>query len=202
MPSVDTSIETTVHHLESVTAEIKKLRDAVAVHRDAALGLETLTTKLTDLSQQLQRLPAEVKSQFSGVAQLVTQVGDALRPAGTVESAVRELVLGNEKLLAQLQRERELSSGEMRGLREELSSLRVLVSKQNQQTHDSLQQIATQTSASDTHLTQLAQRFDKSSSSQARDTEAIKTRLAKLTGLARRGFFALLRGKDAVAEPL
>ena len=202
MPSVDTSIETTVHQLESVTAEIKKLRDAVAVHRGAALGLETLTTKLTDLSQQLQHLPAEVKSQFSGVSQLVTQVGDALRPAGTVESAVRELVRGNEQLLAQLERERELSSGEMRSLREEVSSLRGMVSKQNQQTQDSLQQIVTQVSASDTRLIQLGQRFDKSSSSQAHDSEAIKTRLAKLTGLARRGFFALLRGKDAAAEPL
>lgn len=202
MPSVDPSIETTVRHLESVTVEIANLRDAVAGHRNAALGLEAVAATLSSLSQQLQRLPTDVKSEFAGISDLVTQSRDALRPAGTLEGAIRELARGNEQLSADLQREREILNGEMRSFRQEIGGVRALINEQFQQSHADIKNIAEQVSRSDSQLAELRKGLDRFSSTQARDAEAIKTRLAKLTGLARRGFFALLRGKDAPADPL
>src|SRR3546814_11382514 len=48
-----------------------------------------------------------------------------------------------------------------------------------------------------TKLAGLSERHGEYSAAQAESAELIKARLAKLTGLARRGFLAILRGTDA-----
>src|SRR3546814_2464888 len=100
------SPEATVRDLEAVTAWITRLRDAVAEHREAALGLDEIATSLGELARQLPLLPGEIQSQFSGIPALVSSLETALRPTGTLESAIKDLVAANEQLVQQLQADR------------------------------------------------------------------------------------------------
>lgn len=188
MSNSEFSIEETVRGLGSVTEEINKLRDVVSKHRDASLGLTSVATTLSELSQQLMQLPSGVKAQFSGVAQLVRDMDASLRPAGALQSSIRELVVSNERLLSEFHAERDLIRSELRSLREESKAAQNSMRELQNQMHEDLRQLSIL--------------GKEHAATQTRETDAIKARLAKLTGLARRGFFALLRGKDAPSEPL
>jgi hypothetical protein len=207
----ESSLETMVRDLETVTGEIGRLRDAVANHRDAALGLDAIATSLGNLARQLPNLPREVQNQFSGVSQLVLSLEAALRPAGSLEASINSLVANNEQVLRQLLSDREVLRSELQAFKEEAVSLRALMRELHAETRSDLATVLTsvQERAASSDLAALAattqelsHRHMDHSAAQERDAEAIRTRLAKLTGLARRGFFAILRGKDAPPEPL
>lgn len=207
MSDFESSIEQTVRDLGTVTEEISRLRSAVASHREAASGLESIGTALSELTRQLARLPSNVEAQFSGVSQAVANLDVALRPAGALETSVHELVASNERLLGQLSAERESLRSELQGFREDLSRIQAAV--QERALSSDLATLATANAAGFSQLNsmpddihQLSVATKEQAAAQARETGAIKARLAKLTGLARRGFFAILRGKDAPPDPL
>lgn len=209
MNDVEHSLETTVRNLETVTAEIGRLRDAVADHRSAALGLEAVSNSLAELTQQLPSLPREVKSQFSGVSQLVSSLEAALRPAGALESTINSLVASNEGLLQELLSERKAFRSELQAFREDAAALRALVSELHAKTQSDLAGVhnsvldrakSVDLAALAATTQELSHRQAERYEAQERETDAIKTRLAKLTGLARRGFLAILRGQDAPPE--
>lgn len=211
MSDVELSLETTVRDLETVTAEIKRLRDAVVDHRNATLGLEAVANSLGELTRQLPSLPREIQSQFSGVSQLVSSLEAALRPAGTLENTIKNLVASNEGLQQQLLSERDVFRSELQAFREDAAALRVLVSELHAKTQSDLAGVhgsvldrakSIDLAALAATTQELSQRHMERSEAQERDSEAIKARLAKLTGLARRGFLAILRGQDAPPEPI
>src|SRR3546814_9435492 len=82
-------------------------RHAVAEPLEAALGLYEIATSLCEVARQLPLLPDEIQSQFSGIPALVSSLETALRPTGTLESAIKDLVAANEQLVQQLQADRE-----------------------------------------------------------------------------------------------
>ena len=225
MNTSDTALETTIRELGSVTSEIGRLRDSVAQHHTAALGLDSVAATLTDLTSLLKQLPTELRNEFSGVSVLINQLEIALRPAGVLESTIGDLVRSNEGLLSQIHAERELLLTEMKGFRIDVGSVRELVQELNGQlraeigevhaatqqratssellaVHGDVRQMSDQVVLCNDRLVELGKGFDSYRHTQASDTEAIKTRLAKLTGLAKRGFIALIRGKDAPPEAL
>src|SRR3546814_19547455 len=106
MNGAEFSPEATVRDLEAVTAEITRLRDAVAEHREAALGLDEIATSLGELARQLPLLPGENQSQFSGIPALVSSMETALCPTGTLESALKDLVAATEQLVQTFKAER------------------------------------------------------------------------------------------------
>jgi len=222
MPPVDASIMTTVRHLESVTTEIEKLRDAVASHKATAEGLDKAGIVLADLSQQLERLPSELKLEFAGVSDLVSRLDEALRPAGSLEREIRELVSGNAQLVARLlneqaelgariesnkrdsmevvaqhQREREAMAGEMRSVREEVKELRAHIDEQQTLTREAIQNVMEQSLHSGKRLALLYGELKRGSSAQASNTESMEAKLGKLLELGRRGFLGRLRKTDA-----
>ena len=114
---------------------------------------------------------------------------------------------------------------EMKGFRMEVGSVRDLVQELNGQlsvdigevhastrqratatdlvaVHGDVRQISEQLDLCDQRIVELGNGFDSHRHMQTGDTEIIKARLAKLTGLAKRGFLALIRGKDAPPEAL
>ncbi len=187
MNESESSLETAVRELESITGEIARLRDAVSSHRDAALGLESVASSLADLTKELSILPGKVQSQFSGLPQLVSSIEASLQPAGTLEIAINELVDNSKVQLQQLQSEHDSIRSEMQEIQKELASLRSLSTEHHESTV--------------TILRELSRRQSEQFEVQESNTSAIKDRLAKLTGLARRGFIAMLRGKDAPPAP-
>lgn len=218
MTTTDSSLLAAVRDLESVTTEISLLRDAVAGHRDATSGLDAVASNLGQLAVQLRQLPGEIRSQFSGVSPLVSSLEAALRPAGALETSINSLAAENAQLLEQLRGEREALQTELRGSREDVRQLREAVKELHEQAasrgsaahasisaltasfaamHADVREVSTISVDSARKLTELLKRHEEQSVVLAKDADAMKIRLAKLTGLARRGFFAILRGKDA-----
>lgn len=225
MSATEYPLQATVRELESVTSEISRLRDAVEQHREAAIGLESVAVALGKLSSLLPSLPSEIRSQFAGVPALVSSLEDALRPAGALELSLNALVESNVKLLETLRVEREEAHAMMGVVRDDAAALRTLVRQfedEARSRHEGLNSsvmeratsgevvalsavievLAESIQAVHEDVRELAKIHGERSSTQAQDTELIKARLAKLTGLARRGFLAILRGKDAAADPL
>src|SRR3546814_18946131 len=85
MNGAEFSPEATVRDLEAVTAEITRLRDAVAEHREAALGLDEIATSLGELDRQLPLLTGEIQSQSSGIPALVSCLATSWAQTGTLE---------------------------------------------------------------------------------------------------------------------
>lgn len=224
MASDASPIESTVRRIEFITTEISGLRDAVASHRNAGLGLDAVARTLGELATELSRLPSDMRSEFSGAANLIDNLGAAVKPAGALETVIRESMRENGEVLAAIRRDRETMDQAMSSFREELASLRGLAIEQQKElvreSGEALAAMARNREALDhamrefreelsdfrssvaEQLDALEQRLEASAATQSRDAESIKARLAKLTGLARRSFFALLRGKDAPPDPL
>lgn len=159
------SIEEAVRHLEAVTTEIELLRDSVASHRQATLGLEAIASSLGTLSIGLDRLPAEVLAEFAGVAELVEQLRRAFLPAGALHVSLTDLShrvdqAASEAKVATAQFREELDT-----TRTELRDLRSLVIEGQRDLGETVR--------------------------------AVQSDLTALNGLARRGFWDLLRGKSA-----
>lgn len=224
MSTADYPFEETVRELESVAGEIARLRDSVKEHRQAATGLESVATALGELTSLLPSLPSEIQAQFSGVPALVSSLEAALRPAGVLEHSLKALSDSNEKLLEKLRLEREETHAMMAVLRDDAAALRDLLHQLDQEAKSrfaglelrvleraSSVEIAELSAAIgglaesmqmvQVDIRQLSKVHGEYSATHAQESEVIKARLAKLTGLARRGFFAILRGKDAAPDP-
>ena len=213
MASDASPIESTVRRLELITTEIGGLRDAVASHRNAGLGLDAVARVLGELSTELSRLPSELRSEFSGAADLIERLGAAVQPAGSLENVIRESMRENGEGMSEIRRDRDSINQAMRSYREDLGTLRALVVEQQEQIvrqdvelleamREFREEVSDFRNSVVGQLNALEKRIDASAATQSRDAETIKGKLAKLTGLARRSFFALLRGKDAPPDPL
>ena len=178
------SIEATARDLEIVSREIGGLRDAVARHKDASVGLESAARSISELASGLSRLPSELRGEFSGAAELIRQIDLSLKPAGSLESAVQ--AIGNEA----------------RAQREQIAVITASVERIEDGVSKIFAQMGEHQTAIISMIGDLNTQMKAAESKSMRETDAIKARLAKLTGLAKRGFFALLRGKDAPPEPL
>src|SRR3546814_20924032 len=97
MNGAEFSPEATVRDLEAVTAEITRLRDAVAEHREAALGLDEIATSIGELARKIPLLPGEIQSKSSGITAMVSSLDTALRTHGTLQQATYDLVADNDQ---------------------------------------------------------------------------------------------------------
>lgn len=192
------SLLSTVRDLEVITKEIAELRDAVASHLQAARSLDMVATSLESLAQQLPKLPGEIESHFSGMSSLVSRADTALKPMGSLESSVRVLLARHEQVSealgemhGEIRREIGTLTSDMKAQRESIGSL---------QAHSKeLFKLAEECANG---ISEISRMCKEQFANQSQSNDLIKTRLAKLTGLAKRGFLAILRGKDAPPEPL
>src|SRR3546814_15655573 len=129
---------------------------------------------------------------------LVSSLETALRPTGTLESAIKDLVAANEQLVQQLQADREAMYARLSTDRAALETKLNAVHADASALRQYVAQLPGETL---TKLAGLSARPGEYSAAQAESAELIKARVAHLTVLARRGYLAILRGNDTPPSP-
>lgn len=199
------SIEESVRHLEAVTAEIKSLRDSVARHRDATLGLEAIATSLSTLSSELERLPGGVRAEFSEVAELVEQLRKAFLPAGSLHVSLNDLSRRVDQAASEVQVATAQFREELSATREELRDLKVVVIDGQETLRGTVQDIVSgialslrqELSGTREELRDLRSVVIEGQRDLRETAREVQSNLTALNGLSRRGFWDLLRGKSA-----
>lgn len=228
MNANNTSMATALNEMHSVIGEIKRLRVAVDDHRKEAIGLQEIGSALSALTEGLARLPADVQQQFSGIQQLSSSLDIALRPAGTVQASLEELTSETSSLLHRVSSIQDHFHSGLQGVRDDMTALKGYVREMQGQVSgnassrevtdvaraissltvvmrnmgEDVKRTSLLAEDSAKRLARLSQRYNIDSVKQLKDTQEIKSGLAKLTGLARRKLLAMLTGKDAPSEPL